>query len=203
MVVEIISISLVIIITYVYLVFLLLKREPFKKMIIISMSIFLFFIIIFKSLTNIMGYPVMYQLPSKFNLLYVKVIDEKIFILVDENTHQHCLPIFIDKIETNVAIEIIEIESGEENKNIDTCVGVWNAITELGGDRKSLLITLGGGVITDLGGFVAGCFKRGIDFINVPTTLLSQVDAAFGGKLVVDLEKGKNWVGLFQNQKFP
>ena len=84
MVVEIISISLVIIITYVYLVFLLLKREPFKKMIILSMSIFLFFIIIFKSLTNIMGYPAMHQLPSKFNLLYVKVIDENIFILVDE-----------------------------------------------------------------------------------------------------------------------
>lgn len=84
MVVEIISISLVIIITYVYLVFLLLKREPFKKMIIISISIFLFFIIIFKSLTNIIGYPAMHQLPSKFNLLYVKVIDEKIFILVDE-----------------------------------------------------------------------------------------------------------------------
>ena len=84
MVVEIISISLVIIITYVYLVFLLLKREPFKKMIILSMSIFLFFIIIFKSLTNIMGYPAMHQLPSKFNLLYVKVVDENIFILVDE-----------------------------------------------------------------------------------------------------------------------
>ena len=84
MVVEIISISLVIIITYVYLVFLLLKREPFKKMIILSMSIFLFFIIIFKSLTNIMGYPAMHQLPSKFNLLYVKVIDENIFILIDE-----------------------------------------------------------------------------------------------------------------------
>ena len=84
MVVEIISISLMIIITYVYLVFLLLKREPFKKMIILSMSIFLFFIIIFKSLTNIMGYPAMHQLPSKFNLLYVKVIDENIFILVDE-----------------------------------------------------------------------------------------------------------------------
>ena len=84
MVVEIISISLVIIITYVYLVFLLLKREPFKKMIILSISIFLFFIIIFKSLTNIMGYPAMHQLPLKFNLLYVKVIDENIFILVDE-----------------------------------------------------------------------------------------------------------------------
>ena len=84
MVVEIISISLVIIITYVYLIFLLLKREPFKKMIILSMSIFLFFIIIFKSLTNIMGYPAMHQLPSKFNLLYVKVIDENIIILVDE-----------------------------------------------------------------------------------------------------------------------
>ena len=84
MVVEIISISLMIIITYVYLVFLLLKREPFKKMIILSMSIFLFFIIIFKSLTNIMGYPAMHQLPLKFNLLYVKVIDENIIILVDE-----------------------------------------------------------------------------------------------------------------------
>ena len=84
MVVEIISISLVIIITYVYIVFLLLKREPFKKMIILSISIFLFFIIIFKSLTNIMGYPAMHQLPLKFNLLYVKVIDENIFILVDE-----------------------------------------------------------------------------------------------------------------------
>lgn len=84
MVVEIISISLMIIITYVYLVFLLLKREPFKKMIILSISIFLFFIIIFKSLTNIMGYPAMHQLPLKFNLLYVKVIDENIFILVDE-----------------------------------------------------------------------------------------------------------------------
>jgi len=84
MVVEIISISLMIIITYVYLVFLLLKKEPFKKMIILSISIFLFFIIIFKSLTNIMGYPAMHQLPLKFNLLYVKVIDENIFILVDE-----------------------------------------------------------------------------------------------------------------------
>jgi len=84
MVVEIISISLMIIITYVYLVFLLLKREPFKKMIILSMSIFLFFIIIFKGLTNIMGYPAMHQLPSKFNLLYVKVIDENIIILIDE-----------------------------------------------------------------------------------------------------------------------
>ena len=84
MVVEIISISLMIIITYVYLVFLLLKREPFKKMIILSMSIFLFFIIIFKSLTNIMGYPAMHQLPLKFNLLYVKVIDENIIILIDE-----------------------------------------------------------------------------------------------------------------------
>ena len=88
MVVEIISISLMIIITYVYLVFLLLKREPFKKMIILSISIFLFFIIIFKSLTNIMGNPAMHQLPLKFNLLYVKVIDENIFINVNLKTPQ-------------------------------------------------------------------------------------------------------------------
>ncbi|GGZ70255.1 3-dehydroquinate synthase [Algibacter mikhailovii] len=123
----------------------------------------------------------------------------KIFILVDENTHQHCLPIFIDKIETNVAIEIIEIESGEENKNIDTCVGVWNTLSELNADRKSLMINVGGGVITDLGGFVACTFKRGIAYVNVPTTLLSMVDASVGGKTGVDLGVLKNQIGVISN----
>jgi 3-dehydroquinate synthase len=79
-------------------------------------------------------------------------------------------------------IEIIEFENGEENKNIDTCVQIWNVLTELGADRKTLVINLGGGVVTDLGGFVASTFKRGMDFINVPTTLLSMVDASVGGK---------------------
>jgi 3-dehydroquinate synthase len=122
-----------------------------------------------------------------------------IFILVDENTNEFCLPILLEHIETNATIEIIEIESGEENKNIDTCVGIWNTLTELGADRKSLMINLGGGVITDLGGFVASCFKRGISFINIPTTLLSMVDASVGGKTGVDLGVLKNQIGLFSD----
>lgn len=123
----------------------------------------------------------------------------KLFILVDENTFEHCYPRFITKLEVDIAVEVIEIDPGEEFKNIDTCIGVWNAITELGGDRKSLLLTLGGGVITDLGGFVASCFKRGIDFINIPTTLLAMVDASVGGKTGVDLGVLKNQIGVFAN----
>jgi 3-dehydroquinate synthase len=119
--------------------------------------------------------------------------------LVDENTFKSCYPKFIPNLQTDKRIEVIEIESGEINKNLETCIGVWNAITELGGDRKSLIITLGGGVITDLGGFVASCFKRGIDFVNIPTTLLSMVDASVGGKTGVDLGVLKNQIGLFAN----
>ena len=122
-----------------------------------------------------------------------------LFVLVDENTFEHCYPKFKENIDTQKRIEVIKIKSGEINKNIETCIEVWNAITELGGDRKSLLITLGGGVITDLGGFVASCFKRGIDFVNIPTTLLSMVDASVGGKTGVDLGVLKNQIGLFAN----
>ena len=146
-------------------------------------------------------YPVHFQKDSYQELsnLIDKNNYSSIFILVDENTFEHCYPKFIPNLVTNKRIEVIEIESGEINKNIETCVGVWNAITELGGDRKSILITLGGGVITDLGGFVASCFKRGIDFINIPTTLLSMVDASVGGKTGVDLGVLKNQIGLFAN----
>ncbi|WBX74586.1 3-dehydroquinate synthase [Tenacibaculum pacificus] len=122
-----------------------------------------------------------------------------LFILVDDNTFTDCYPRFIELLETDKKIEVIQIEAGEVHKNIETCVGVWNAMTELGADRKSLLITLGGGVITDLGGFVASTFKRGIDFVNIPTTLLSMVDASVGGKTGVDLGVLKNQIGLFAN----
>jgi len=122
-----------------------------------------------------------------------------IFILVDENTNNYCLPLLLERLETEAEIEIIEIEAGEENKNLDTCSGVWHALTELGADRKSLMINLGGGVITDLGGFVASAFKRGIAFINIPTTLLSMVDASVGGKTGVDLGVLKNQIGLFSD----
>ena len=122
----------------------------------------------------------------------------KIFILLDNITHDLCLPHFLANLQTEAEFEIIEIETGEENKNIETCTGVWEALSELGGDRKSLLINLGGGVVTDLGGFVACTFKRGIDFVQVPTTLLAMVDAAIGGKNGIDLGFLKNQVGLIR-----
>ena len=136
---------------------------------------------------------------EELNALLLKKDYSSIFILVDENTLELCYPSFIPLLETDKRIEIIEIESGEINKNLDTCSGVWNALTELNADRNSLLITLGGGVITDLGGFVASTFKRGIDFVNIPTTLLSMVDASVGGKTGVDLGVLKNQIGLFVN----
>lgn len=123
----------------------------------------------------------------------------KIFIIVDNNTHVHCLPHFMSKLETDLACEIIEIDAGEANKNIDTCVGVWNALSELGADRKSLIINVGGGVVTDLGGFVACTFKRGLKYINVPTSLLAMVDASVGGKTGVDLGALKNQVGVISS----
>lgn len=119
-----------------------------------------------------------------------------VFILVDENTMKHCYAKFVAQLETQAAIEVIEIDAGEEFKNIDTCTGVWSAMIELGCDRNSLFISLGGGVVTDLGGFVASTIKRGIDFIHVPTSLLAMVDAAVGGKNGVDLGHLKNQIGV-------
>lgn len=120
----------------------------------------------------------------------------KVFILVDSNTNMHCLPILNGYLETHQDIEIIEIEPNEINKTIDTCVGVWNVLSELDADRKCLIINLGGGVVTDLGGFVASTYKRGVNFINIPTTLLAMVDASVGGKTGVDLGHLKNQIGV-------
>lgn len=123
----------------------------------------------------------------------------KLFIIVDTNTHLHCLPHFMSNLETDLECEIIEIEAGEAHKNIDTCVGVWNALSELGADRKSLIINVGGGVVTDLGGFIACTFKRGLKYINVPTSLLAMVDASVGGKTGIDLGALKNQIGVISS----
>lgn len=136
---------------------------------------------------------------QKINDFLVQHTPSKIFILVDTNTHEHCLPGFLPKISTATTIEIIEIEAGEPFKNLDTCMGVWQTMSDLEGDRKSLMINLGGGVVTDLGGFVASTFKRGINYINVPTTLLAMVDASVGGKTGVDLGNLKNQIGVISN----
>ena len=121
----------------------------------------------------------------------------KIFILVDENTLQHCVTELITNVELLQNAEIIEINSGEENKTIEICYQLWSTLAHYKADRNSLLINLGGGVITDMGGFVASTYKRGINFINIPTTLLAQIDASVGGKVGVDLEGLKNMVGVF------
>ncbi|WP_435625588.1 3-dehydroquinate synthase [Flagellimonas sp.] len=119
----------------------------------------------------------------------------KVFVLVDENTKKYCLPKFLE-FAGDAIDETLEISSGEENKTIQTCTEVWRELSNLGADRQSLLINLGGGVLTDLGGFVASTFKRGIDFINIPTTLLSMVDASIGGKTGVDFGSLKNQIGV-------
>jgi len=119
-----------------------------------------------------------------------------IFILVDENTEKFCLDLFISKSGINSFNKII-ISSGEENKNIDTCISIWGQLNSFKADRKSLLINLGGGVLTDIGGFAASTYLRGIEFINIPTTLLGMVDAAHGGKTGIDFKLLKNQIGVF------
>jgi len=123
----------------------------------------------------------------------------KLFILVDENTKKYCLPLL--KQECQHAYVLIEINSGEIYKNLSTCQHIWQELTNKGADRNSLLLNLGGGVITDMGGFSAATFKRGMRFINIPTTLLGMVDAAVGGKTGVDFNGLKNQIGLFSNPK--
>ena len=119
-----------------------------------------------------------------------------VFVLVDENTDKHCLDVFINKSSIEEYNKII-IKAGEENKNIDTCIQIWKELNFQKADRKSLLINLGGGVLTDIGGFVASTYLRGIKFINVPTTLLGMVDAAHGGKTGIDFLNLKNQIGVF------
>jgi len=121
----------------------------------------------------------------------------KVAILVDENTKKDCL-YKLPHIEKPV---IIEIPSGEINKNITTCNIIWEELTNNNFDRDSILINLGGGVIGDIGGFCASIYKRGIDFIHIPTTLLAMADASIGGKLAVDFNNLKNQIGLFANPK--
>ena len=121
-----------------------------------------------------------------------------VFVLVDENTEKHCLPLIKPGLRT---FQTITINSGEKNKNLQSCEQIWDSLTEKEADRKALLINLGGGVTSDMGGFAASCYKRGIDFINVPTTLLAMSDASVGGKTGIDFQGFKNQIGLFSEAK--
>ncbi len=136
---------------------------------------------------------------SQLNTYIKDTQPSKLFLLVDEHTQANCASFFLQQLEIDITIEIIEIEAGEEHKTIETCNGVWQTLSELDADRKSLMLNLGGGVVTDLGGFVASTFKRGIAYINIPTTLLAMVDASVGGKTGVDLGNLKNQIGVISN----
>lgn len=122
----------------------------------------------------------------------------KIIVLVDENTK-----ILLTKLKPILGEKfyLIKIKSGENKKNLTTCETIWNELTEKNIDRNGLLINLGGGVITDMGGFVASTYRRGIQFINIPTTLLSMVDASVGGKTGVNFNGLKNNIGMFNEPK--
>lgn len=121
-----------------------------------------------------------------------------VFVLTDANSELYCYPFVKEKL-SGIAHQVINIKAGEKHKNLSTCEFIWKALLDNHADRKALMINLGGGVIGDMGGFAASCYKRGIDFLNIPTTVLSQVDASIGGKLAVDFKYGKNLIGLFRN----
>lgn len=128
-------------------------------------------------------------------IVFSKLKASKYFVLTDENTSVHCLEHFrkysgLDLIE-------IKISSGEKNKTVKTVEQIWEQLFIHLADRKSLLINLGGGMITDIGGFSAATFKRGIRFVNIPTTMMGMVDAAIGGKCGVNFQNSKNQIGSF------
>ena len=118
-------------------------------------------------------------------------------IIVDENTKEYCLEYLITSFTDLSTAEVIELPAGEENKQIEICLQVWESLTEYHIDRNALIINLGGGVVTDMGGFIASLYKRGIHFINIPTTLLAMIDASVGGKTGVDMGVYKNQIGVF------
>ena len=126
---------------------------------------------------------------------------DRIFVLTDETTQQLCWP----KIKNFKALKNstpIIIKATDTHKNLDTLSQVWQALSNGGATRHSLMINLGGGMVTDLGGFAASTFKRGIDFINIPTTLLAMVDASVGGKTGINFGGLKNEIGVFSDSRF-
>ena len=123
--------------------------------------------------------------------------DAHFVILVDENTFQYCLPTLVAKVEAFQEAEFIEVPVGEECKSLEVAAQVWQTLIEGEADRQTVIVNLGGGTVCDLGGFVAAGYKRGIRYVNVPTTLLAMVDAAIGGKTAIDFGGVKNSIGHF------
>ena len=140
-------------------------------------------------------------LSSSLSEVLSKYKNHNIIIVVDSNTHDACLEYLITTFPGLEKAEIILLPNGEENKVMEVCMQVWNAFTEYGFGRRDLVLNVGGGVVTDMGGFIASVFKRGMDFIHIPTSLLGMVDAAVGGKNGIDLGPYKNQLGTIEKPK--
>lgn len=136
------------------------------------------------------------DLAKELGEIVEKYPEGKVYIVVDENTRELCLPA-LKALPFLADVPFVVIPSGEDHKSLESVVTVWNFLEENGADRKSLLINLGGGMLSDLCGFAASCFKRGLHFVNIPTTLLSQVDASVGGKTGINFNGLKNEIGVF------
>ena len=136
------------------------------------------------------------------NFINTHYPNSKRFIIADNNTLVNCLPI-IDKYLGALKVEqqVFKIEPGEDSKSLDLAYQLWENFTDLGISRGDVILNIGGGVVSDLGGFVAATYKRGVDVINVPTSLLAMADASVGGKVGVNFHQLKNHLGYFSNPK--
>lgn len=152
-----------------------------------------------KRVNKSLGYPIYFGNTGISAL--AKLVEKrpgKLILLGDENTIKHCLPELFMLNETLFdGLEFIEVPAGENSKSIATANDIWQSLLESGIDRVGILLNLGGGMITDLGGFAAAAYKRGIRFVNIPTSLLAMVDASVGNKTAINLGHHKNQVGLF------
>lgn len=147
-------------------------------------------------------YVILFNQPEELQRFFIQKNYTQYIIITDENSYQYCYSNFLNKAGlSDSSIRLLKIAAGEQHKTIETVLRLWQQMLQHQADRKALVINLGGGVVGDMGGFTAATYKRGIDFIQVPTTLLSMVDASVGGKLGIDLEGVKNSVGLFRDPK--
>jgi len=141
------------------------------------------------------------KLSSSLNTFIKRENYSACFIICDTNTLTHCLSPLILACPVLKDAEVIELEPGEETKDIAIATSIWETLTNFGADKKSLIINLGGGVVCDIGGFSASVFKRGIDFINIPTSLLAMADASVGGKTGINFSGIKNHIGTIIQPK--
>ncbi len=142
------------------------------------------------------------SLKEQLGVLVDQLNFSQLFVLCDENTKEHCLPSLLNAMTSlGQAPKVFCMKAGESNKNLETVEELWSFFSENYADRKSVLLNLGGGVVTDLGGFAAATYKRGIQFVHLPTTLLAMVDAAIGGKCGINFHSFKNQIGTFQHPK--